>query len=413
MLGFLNAIVSVVGAMVFVVAVSLGMLRNTLVMLCIALREWRNTGKELSPYTPPVTVLIAAHNEEKSIEACIRSVLASHYPEFHILIADDGSTDTTVSKIQTTFAGNSQVYVLSLAHEGKLKALLQGVSYIQTEFVIALDSDTTVDPETIGELMKKLAPANVAAVAGNIAVRNRTEKIATYQALGYMASNADRRALDLFGCVSVVPGAIGAWRKDDYVHALGDANIAGDVELTFRALRGGKQVRFAERARAHTDVPSDTASVISQRKRWSAEKWQFVKRHGKNLMRESTSFKDLIAGLHVVSVQALLPLVMWWADIFIVFRIAQAVLTRSVAGTALLGTVKLYIAFLLMEFLRDALAVHLEKPGDKSLLKVFPVQSVWNRQLHGLATVLGLLSLPKGVESQWNHAERQSPTSSE
>lgn len=412
MIGILTAIVIAVGALVFVVAVCLGMLRNTVVILCAVARQWLEHGKETEPYTPAVTVLIAAHNEENSMEACLRSVLASQYPEFHILVADDGSTDSTVSTIQTVFGNNDSVYVLPLTHDGKTKALLQGAKHIQTEFVITLDADTTIEPQTITELMKKLAPENVAAVAGNIAVRNRTEKTAQYQALGYVSTNLERRALDLFGCVSVLPGAIGAWRTQDFIHALGDANITGDVELTFNALHAGKQVRFAEKARAFTGVPLQRSDILAQRRRWSAEKWQFVKRNGKGMLRESASFKELIAGLHIITAQAMLPLLLWWVDMYVVLRTVQAILIWNMTGIAFLGTLKLYIAFLLIEFLRDALAVHLDTPKNKSLLKVFLPQSVWNRQILGFAAILGLLSVPRGVATAWEHAERQPSTSS-
>jgi cellulose synthase/poly-beta-1,6-N-acetylglucosamine synthase-like glycosyltransferase len=404
MFGILNAIISVVGAVVFITAISLGLLRLVLVMLFAALRQWRQKGVQTIEYTPPVTVLIAAHNEEKSIEASIRSALASEYPHIQVLIVDDGSTDSTAALVANTFGNDNRVQVLTVPNGGKIQALLHGASHIQTDVIVALDADTTVEPQAIANLVENLANEKVAAVAGNIAVRNQTQKIARYQALGYMSANMDRRALDLFQCVSVIPGAIGAWHKADFLHALGNGDIAGDCEITFAALRSGKHIRFADNAKAYTDAPTQFAQVLSQRKRWSAEKWQFMKRHGKTLLKQSNGFGDLIAGLHIMCIQAVLPLLLWWVDIFMAYRLIQAVLLRSFTTPAFLGACKLYIAYLAVEFARDFLATYYEKSEDRQLLKVFLPQSIWNRQIHGITTFLGFLALPKGVLVQWDNS---------
>lgn len=402
MFGLLDAIVSVVGAVAFVVAVSLGMVRSVMVMLFASLREWREKNEDTTVYTPPVTVLIAAHNEEKNIEACVHSVLASAYSSFTVLVVDDGSTDNTKQLLRSTFESNERVHVHSIAKSGKTQALLQATAHIQTEFIMTLDADTTVEPHTLAALLQPFTNNKVAAVAGNIGVRNCTSTMARFQALSYAATNAERQALDLCKSVSVVPGAIGAWRKADFVHALGDANIAGDVEMTFRTLQARKQVRFSKHARAFTDVPLKFSVLLSQRRRWTAEKWQFAARHCKSLLRQSNGFGELIAGIHVITVQAMLPLLLWWVDIFMAYRILQAIIIRNFTTVAFLSALKLYIVFLCIEFARSALAVQLVNSKDKKLLSLFVQQSIWNRQLHGLAALLGLLALPKGVKTNWD-----------
>ncbi|MDJ8954077.1 glycosyltransferase family 2 protein, partial [Clostridium perfringens] len=93
-------------------------------------------------------------------------------------------------------------------------ALNYGIQRARGEIVICLDADTVFEPQTIAELVAPLRDPSVGAVAGNAKVGNRLNLVTRWQALEYVTSqNVDRRAFDLLNCITVVPGAVGAWRR--------------------------------------------------------------------------------------------------------------------------------------------------------------------------------------------------------
>jgi len=78
---------------------------------------------------------------------------------------------------------------------------------------VGIDADTIIASDAISRLVPHFINPKVGAIAGNAKVGNRVNLWTRWQALEYITSqNFERRALDVLGAVSVVPGAIGAWR---------------------------------------------------------------------------------------------------------------------------------------------------------------------------------------------------------
>ena len=408
--GFLSAIIFVGGSVVFILAIGAGALRHIIVILLVLLRELRERGKKREAVSVPVTVLIATHNEEKSICTAIKSVLASTYPSLQVLIVDDGSTDGTQTLVEQTFGNNNRVQVLSAPNKGKLSALRQGLQNIHTEFVVTMDADTTFRPETIGELMTKFDSDQIAAVSGNIKVLNQAHKISRYQALEYVTLNFDRRALDLFEAVPVIPGAVGAWRSNLLTQALADVQSSGDVEMTLTTLHAGYRIPFAEKAVAYTQAPTELKELFSQRRRWAREKWLVIKRCAWRIIKQHKGYRDLIAASHVITVHGALPLLLWWIDIFILIRIAQATVALNFTTPAFLGTLKLYLFFIALECLRTGITLSLEEPEDKKLMRVCIQKSIFSRQMNGLAAFCGLFLSHNKSTTKWQHVKRNTPT---
>ena len=406
MLGFLSAIILVGGSVVFILAVGAGALRHIIIILWVLLRELRERGKKREAVSAPVTVLIAAHNEEKSICTAIKSVLASTYPTLQVLVVDDGSTDGTRSLVEQGFGNNNRVQMLSGPNEGKLNALRRGLQSIQTVFVVTMDADTTFRPETISELMTKFDSNHVAAVSGNIKVLNRAHKISRYQALEYVTLNFDRRALDLFKAVPIIPGAVGAWRRNLLIQALADVQSSGDVEMTLTTLHAGYRIPFAEKAVAYTQAPTDLKELFSQRRRWAREKWIVIKHCAWRIIKQHKGYRDLIAALHVMTVHGVLPLLLWWIDFFMLMRVAQAMVSMNFATPAFLGTLKLYLFYIALECLRTGITLSLEEREDRKLMKVCIQKSIFSRQMNGLAAFCGLFISHNNNTTKWQHVKR-------
>ncbi len=184
-------------------------------------------------------------------------------------------------------------------------------------------------------LVPHFADARVAAVAGNAKVGNRVNLWTRWQALEYITSqNFERRALNVFGAVSVVPGAIGAWRVTAVRQAGGyhTDTVAEDADLTMSLLENGWRVVNEDRALAFTEAPTNASGLMRQRFRWSFGILQAVWKHGAAIRRRSRL--GWIALPNIIIFQIMLPLVSPFIDIMFLFGMLEY------AGCALLPSGK-------------------------------------------------------------------------
>ena len=218
-------------------------------------REATHFGEE---YEPLVSVVVPAFNEEKVIVRTLDSLLASDYPNFEVIVVDDGSTDGTFDIVKAKFGHDSRVSVFSRTNGGKAEALNFGWRKARGEVVIALDADTLFSPKTIGALAHRFADPTVGAIAGNAKVGNRINIVTKWQALEYVTSqNFDRRAFASLNCITVVPGSVGAWRRSVLEEAGGFSSdtLAEDQDLTIQVRKLGYKIGYEEDAIGLTEAP--------------------------------------------------------------------------------------------------------------------------------------------------------------
>jgi biofilm PGA synthesis N-glycosyltransferase PgaC len=213
---FLFALVSVVGLN----AVNTG----------LAVRRHRRRSRQWWPgagdMALPVSVLLAAYNEEKVIARTLRSVLASDFPLLEVVVVDDGSVDGTAEVVRGIAARDPRVVLLQQPNRGKAPALNAGLAHVRGQFVVTLDADTVLTPVTVTRLVRHFALSHtgrLAAVAGVVVVGNRAQNLLTrWQALEYLTQiGIDRAAQDEMGAITIVPGACAAWRKEAIVSVVG------------------------------------------------------------------------------------------------------------------------------------------------------------------------------------------------
>ena len=253
----------------FWIAIHVGIVRSLMYLFLAHLR--RPARSPTDDFTPDLTVIVPAFNEEVSIVACVRGVLASDYPDLSVIVMDDGSTDHTFDLVRDTFRDDPRVRVLHQANKGKWMALDRAYGHVHTELVVSVDADTLVRPDAIRHLVQKLRDPAVGAVAGVVKVANRVNFLTRFQALEYITTqNIIRRAADVYNGQLVVPGAIGAWRVAAVRKAglySGDT-LAEDADLTISVQRAGYRVAFEERAVAETEAPASVRPFLRQRLRW-------------------------------------------------------------------------------------------------------------------------------------------------
>lgn len=372
-------------------------------------------------FRPRIAVLIPAYNEEKVIERTIASVLASDYPNLHVVVIDDGSSDGTYDVARQAFAREikqGSVTVLKQKNGGKARALNYGLQYVDEEFYVGIDADTIIAPDAISYLVPNFVDPRVGAIAGNAKVGNRINLWTRWQALEYITSqNFERRALNTFSAVSVVPGAIGAWRTEAVKEAGGYQvdTVAEDADLTMALLQAGYKVEYEDRAIAYTEAPHTANGLMRQRFRWSFGILQAVWKH-----RMAAARKGALGWLaipNIVVFQILLPLVSPFIDIMFAFGALKYLVWDKhfhpdTADPASFQKLVIYFAlFLVIDFIASAIAFSLERPRPGTRRDWWLLAHIWlqrfaYRQLFSIVLFKTLKRAMEGGKFSWDKLER-------
>ena len=351
-------------------------------------------------FCPPVSVIIAAYNEETVIVRTVESILANGYRDLEVIVVDDGSKDATLQILEERFEGNQLVRVLTQPNGGKSSALNNAIRHAQHEILIAVDADTLFRPGTIEKLARHFTNPKTGAVSGNARVGNRNNWITRFQSIEYIYGfNLDRRALDYLNAITVVPGAVGAWRKDLVAIAggFGHDTLAEDADLTLAIRRMNYAIRYEEEAIAYTEAPEDTENLRKQRFRWSFGTLQAAWKHRDALFVPKYGTLAFIALPSIWIFQVLLATLSPFAEI--------AMFLALLAGNWKIVLVY-YFAFFFFELLTGILAYSLEGLPAWDLGLLF-FQRIYYRQL--MLYVLGrsLLFAIRGRLVGWGKLERK------
>ncbi len=237
-------------ATVFILGIVLVSGRALIIGILAIIEKLRPDNAKL-PEPPGVTVLIPAHNEESVIVQTVQSVLHSDLSNIRVIVVDDGSSDRTLELLESNFGKNGCVQIIHQVNRGKAAALNNALSHAHTAFVVTIDADTEIETDAIRKLLRHFSDPKVGAVAGNVKVGNRSRWLTRWQALEYITSqNMEKRAFDLLNCITVVPGALGAWRREAIEAAGGITadTVAEDADLTIAIRRLGWRVTYDEEA---------------------------------------------------------------------------------------------------------------------------------------------------------------------
>ena len=379
------------------------------------------TEAEAQNYKPPVAVLIPAYNEEKVIERTVRAVLASNYPDLHVIVIDDGSTDRTLEVARRAFVEEEaagRVLILTKPNSGKAEALNYGLEHLRDEEIfVGIDADTIIDRNAISRLVPHFLDPKLGAVAGNAKVGNRVNLWTRWQALEYITSqNFERRALNTLGAVSVVPGAIGAWRTSAVREAGGyhSDTVAEDADLTMNLLRRGYRIGYEDLALAYTEAPINANGLMRQRFRWSFGILQSVWKHHEVFARKGAL--GWVALPNIVIFQILLPLVSPFIDLMFIVGTANYFIQKhfhpdSTDPGDFQRLVLFFAAFLIIDFLTSAMAFALERRQPEAREDGWLLSQVWLQRFayRQLFSVVLFKTVKRAIEGQrfaWDKLER-------
>ncbi|MPY40050.1 glycosyltransferase [Streptomyces phyllanthi] len=400
-----------VSAMTWTLAIAggLGLLRLVLLGLFARahvrrLESSRPGAPWLREVTEPVTVLVPAYNEEAGIESTLLSLLASTHEQLQIIVIDDGSTDGTADLAEAI--GDPRVEVVRKVNEGKAAALNTGLAHARYDIVVMVDADTVFEPDAVRRLIQPLAHPAVGAVSGNAKVGNRRGLLAKWQHLEYVFGfNLDRRMFEVLECMTTVPGAIGAYRRDALVSVGGvsEDTLAEDTDLTMALWRAGWRVLYEESAIAWTEVPTSLGQLWRQRYRWCYGTIQAMWKHRRAVWSGGVAGRFGRRGLTYIALfQVSLPLLAPVIDVFALYGVLFLDPWLS-AGV--------WFAFLGSQLVSARYALRLDGERLRTLWSM-PFQFFVYRQLMYLVVIQSMVALLLGSRLKW-HRIRRSGTAGE
>jgi cellulose synthase/poly-beta-1,6-N-acetylglucosamine synthase-like glycosyltransferase len=208
----------------------------------------------------------------------------------------------------------------------------------------------------------------------------------------------DRRAFDLINSITVVPGAIGAFRKTAIFKAgnFTSDTLAEDCDLTMRILKQGYIIKNSAEAIAYTEAPETLGALLKQRFRWSFGVIQSFWKNRDALFNKKYKFFGMIGMPNILIFQILLPLFSPLADLMMIIG-----LFGDKPGKIL----TYYVAFVLIDFVVAIIAFKMEKEDYKKLIYIIPQRFIW-RQLMYYILFKSVRRALKGELSGWGVLKR-------
>ncbi|MBC2934147.1 glycosyltransferase family 2 protein [Nocardioides sp. zg-1228] len=232
---------------------------------------------------PSLSVVVPAFDEARVIDQCVRSIARSDYPRLEIVCVDDGSSDDTFARMRQLAAAHpGMVRALRQDNAGKGAALNTGIAAARGEVLVLVDADGVFRPDTLARLLRGFRSPRIGAVCGNDKPVNLDRTLTRLlSVISHVGTGLMRRALDVLGCLPVVSGNIGAFRRDvlERVGPLRTDTLGEDLELTWRVHEAGFQVAFAPDALVYAESPSTLRGLWRQRVRWARGLLQATEMH--------------------------------------------------------------------------------------------------------------------------------------
>ena len=441
-----------------------------LALIVTAARENRERVKEASaedfsivrssPFTIPVSVIAPAYNEEVCVSACVRSLLALDYPEYEVIVVNDGSTDGTLRRLTEDFdlqpaaplyrrvidtSEVQQIYrsrvdprltVIDKANGGKADALNAGANFARFRYLCCVDSDTVYHADAMLKGMRLVMPdpSRMVGVTSHVTLHSRPEHVVhdeqgrirvdrnwlvTYQLLDYLRAFVwARAAWSRSNYMLCSVGAFAIWRRDLVLELGGFSTkfTCEDIEFTFRVhehfRRSGTPYRVQALAEAAgvTEGPTSIRALISQRARWQRVIAETVWHYRRMMCNPRYGTVGFLGMPYYLFAEVLAPVFQVLAVLLIPIA-AYAGMLRSVECLQMLGVVALggaaftCAAVLLQDRYRRSFAV-----GDLAyLLMLAPWDLFLYRPFIFWAQCKGTIDFLLG-DRRWNKFERNPRT---
>lgn len=270
---------------------------------------------------PPISILVPAYNEGRVMERALTSLMKLDYPEYEVLVIDDGSTDDTLA-IATEWEGQrgpGLFRVITKPNGGKATALNAGIEHSLHPLIMCMDADSYLESTTLLKAARHFADPAVGAVAGNVKVENRGKVVTRLQALEYIEGlNMPRRAQGFVAAVNIVPGPVGLFRREalEEVGGYDTDTFAEDADLTLKMMAAGWRVEYEDQAIAWSEAPESWRDLTQQRYRWTRGILQALRKRKGLFLRPFPDFPLWLSTLQLAFEALVWPAMNVFAHLF-------------------------------------------------------------------------------------------------
>ena len=365
---------------------------------------------------PPVTILVAAHNEEKVIANILGALMTVSYPEDKMLVipVNDRSTDRTreiIDEFVERFPGRIRPFHRSGGKGGKAAALKDAMELVTTEVILIFDADYIPGAGLIKQLVAPFFDPEVGGVMGrvvplNVGANLLTRLLDLERSGGYQVDQQARMNLRLVpqhgGTVAGVRRSalreIGGWN---------DNSLTEDTDLTYRLLLHGWKTAYQNRSECYEEVPETWSVRIKQIMRWAKGHNQAMVTYGLHLLlgKHRATLRERIDGTLLLGVYAMAPIT------FVGWMLALLVFYQGVAplhGVIAILSITAYAALgNLAAFFEIAAAVRLDGMRRRICLLPFLILgfgvSIFSVSR---AAVTQSRDFVTGAEFHWDKTER-------
>ncbi len=405
-----------------------------------------------SPLTPSISLIVPSFNEEVSVRESVGCMLRLDYPNYEVIVVNDGSKDRTLEflidqfnlyksarsvtgpldtkPVRRVYESTEPVRLLVIdkTNGGKADSINAGINAARCDLVMVVDSDSLIERDGLFEMVKPFLedPERTVAVGGTVRavndcevrsgavrqIRTSNSMLANFQSVEYMrAFFGGRVGFSLFNCMLIISGAFGLFRRDRAIEVGGfdHSSIGEDMELVVRMhhhYRDTKQpyrIAYVAAPVCWTEVPQDWKILHRQRKRWQRGTVDSLWRHREMLLNPRYGFVGMFAFPYFVLFEMFGPLVETLGYVLTIFGLLFNIISTPVA--ILFFTVSIAFGILL-----STSAVMLDEltpcrfPYWKNTLTLFIAAILENfgfRQVLTLWRAQGLWEGIRGKKTSW------------
>ena len=319
---------------------------------------------------PPVSILVPAYNEGKVMESALTSLMQIDYPEYEVLVIDDGSSDDTLLLASEWEGqrGPGEFRVITKSNGGKASALNAGIAHSKHPLIFCMDADSSIEPQTLLRAARHFADPSVGAVAGNVKVENRGRIITRLQALEYIEGlNMPRRAQGFVAAVNIVPGPVGMFRREalEEVGGYDTDTFAEDADLTLKMMAAGWRVEYEDTAVAWSEAPETWMDLVQQRYRWTRGILQALRKRKGIFLRPFPDFPLWVSTIQLAFEALVWPFMNVFAHLFFAIVVV------------LFGTGELILYWMILLTLLDLVAALITVSMERESLSLVPMALIY------------------------------------
>lgn len=347
---------------------------------------------------PLVTFVVPSHNEEAVIHETLSHLAKQRYPNYEIIVINDGSTDRTARVVAGFSRKMSNLRVIHfLRNQGKAMGLRTAAMVSDGEYLICIDGDALLDPDAAFWMVRHFQSSpRVGAVTGNPRVRTRSTLLGRVQ-VGEFSSiiGLIKRAQRIYGRIFSVSGVVAAFRRSA-LHRVGYWSvdmITEDIDITWKLQLDHWEIRFEPRALCWILMPETLKGLWRQRLRWAQGGMEVIMKYTRQVIRwRNRRMWPIYLEFCVTAlwVYALIGLLLAWSAIHLFASPESVVLERLIPTTHGI----LLIAACLLQF---GVAMMIDRRYEKGLGR-FYYWMIWYPLAYGLVIIATTaVAIPKAA----------------